>query len=297
MSQPLSVDFERILKAKEFQSLDDGSGDVVFALFLEPHEPPPGSGPPSLLDRIVSFVVENLQPSPVMTHVELVVPCRLNSSVPVSFATYIGSVSDWQSSRKNNEFYYLTNNANQWRAVPVFGKAAARLVREACDDSVGIKYSLLRYATASKMLRGLAGMMADKTRSPGHCATLTARILRRAIGDRLKHPSAWYGPATLFAELSEDLQQKQVAPETTLMSPETASAVDSVLRHSSEDLFSLSDESWMSAIRALTLKTASAETYGDSAMQKLTQKQLATALLRWSVIRHSPDDGHRMFST
>eukprot|EP00966_Prymnesium_polylepis_P227950 5274784-Prymnesium_polylepis.1 len=132
------VDFERILKAKEFQSLDDGSGDVVFAVFLEPHDPPPGSGPPSLFDRAVSFVVENMQPSPVMTHVELVVPCRPGSGTPVSFAAYIGSVSAWQSSRDNNEAYYLTNNANRWRAVPVFGKAAARLVRDACDESVGV---------------------------------------------------------------------------------------------------------------------------------------------------------------
>eukprot|EP00966_Prymnesium_polylepis_P136714 3158897-Prymnesium_polylepis.1 len=65
----LSVDLERILKVKEFQTSDDGSGDVVFTIFLEPREPAPGSSSPSLFERVVSFVVENWQPSPVMTHV------------------------------------------------------------------------------------------------------------------------------------------------------------------------------------------------------------------------------------
>eukprot|EP00966_Prymnesium_polylepis_P117425 2713991-Prymnesium_polylepis.1 len=92
------------------------------------------------------------------------------------------------------------------------------------------------------MLRGLSCLLSDKPRSPAHCATLTARVLRRAIKDRLKHPSAWYGPATLFAELREDLEQKQVTPESTMMTPATAYAVDSVLRHSNDDLLSMSDE-------------------------------------------------------
>lgn len=285
------VDLERILKAQQDQQNDDGSGDVVFALFLEPHDPPPGSDPPTILDKIVSFAVEHLQPSPVMAHVELVVPCVAGVNQPVNFATYIGSTSGWQKNRANNERYYLINNANKWRAVPVFGKGAAKAVREECNKSEGIAYSLLRYATASWAFRSFSGIVPDNTRSPAHCATLTARILRAAVGKSvLRHTSAWYGPASLYADLRDELGSKAIAPESTMMSPESAGAVDKLLRHSDDDIKHVCDTECLDAIRALTLKTAAAEAFGDSAMQTLTQKQLATALLRWSVARSKSTD-------
>lgn len=284
--QLASVDLQRILKAKETQEFEDGSGDVVFAMFLEPHNPPPGADPPSLFDKLVTFAVTSLQPSPVMAHVELVVPCVAGADQPVNFATYIGSTSGWQRDVTNNERYYLVNNANKWRAVPVFGKNAARISREICNDSEGIQYSLLRYATASWALRGLSSLVPDKKHSPAHCATLTARILRSVVGTSwLKHSSAWYGPASLYAELCGDLANKAIAPETTMLSTEQAEVVDVMLRHSDDEVKNLGDKKSLEAIRALTLKAASAEAFGDSAMKTLTQKQLATALFRWSVLR------------
>jgi|TARA_B110000858_G_scaffold135168_1_gene153745 hypothetical protein len=284
--QLASVDLKRLSKAKEGQQLEDGSGDVVFAIFLEPRDRPPGSEPPTFFDKLVTFAVTNLQPSPVMTHVELVVPCVVGADQPVNFATYIGSKSGWQRDSTNNERYYLVNNANCWRAVPVFGTNVARLCREVCDDSIGVHYSLVRYATASWAFRGLSSLVPDKRHSPAHCATLTARILRSVVGTSLlRHSSAWYGPASLYAELCSALGTRKIAPGTTLLSAEQAEVVDVLLRHSDDEVKQLGDARCLEAIRALTLKTASAEAFGDSAMKCLTQKQLATALLRWSVLR------------
>lgn len=281
-----SVELERVLKAHDNTRAEDGSGDVVFAVFLEPHDPPPGAEPPTVLDRLVTFAVSNLQPSPVMAHVELVVPCVAGADQPVNFGTYIGSTSGWQRDARNNERYYLVNTANKWRAVPVFGKNVARLARALCNESEGVQYSLLRYATASWAFRGLSALMPDKQDSPAHCATLTARILRSVVGRSwLKHPSAWYGPASLYAELCKDLGQKAIAPETTLLSEEQAQLVDVLLRHSDDEVKALGDEKCMEAIRALTLKAASAEAFGDTAIKTLAQKQLAMALFRWSVLR------------
>eukprot|EP00966_Prymnesium_polylepis_P026262 605910-Prymnesium_polylepis.2 len=281
--QLASVDLKRLLKSKEDQQLEDGSGDVVFAMFLEPHDPPPGSEPPTFFDKLVTFAVTNLQPSPVMAHVELVVPCVVGADQPVNFATYIGSTSGWQKDIGNNEKYYLVNNANRWRAVPVFGKNVASISREVCNDSEGVHYSLMRYATAAWAFRGLSSLVPDRKHSPAHCATLTARILRSVVGKSwLKHASAWYGPASLYAELCSDLGSKAIAPETTLLSAQQAEVVEVLLRHSDDEAMGLGDKRCMEAIRALTLKAASAEAFGDSAIKTLTQKQLATALLRWS---------------
>ncbi len=284
MSVLRSKGIARLLRAKQEVSTDDGSGDVVFAMFLEPHQPPPGSKP-TLADRAITFAVNTFQPSPVMCHVELVVPCLPGSQEPVNFATYIGQTSNWQQNRKNNEAYYLVNNAGKWRAVPVFGKQAARAVRKACSESVGVQYSLFRYFTASWPLRAISGMVADAPQSPAHCATLTARILRRSIVACLRHPSAWYGPSTLYAELSQDLKDQQISPKTTLMTEETTALVETILRSRDDEVKDLDDTKCLDAIRALTLKAAAAEAYGDSTAQKLSQHQLATALFRWSVLR------------
>lgn len=276
---------KKLLKAQEEHLVDDGSGDVVFAMFLEPHEPNPADGPPSVFDRLVTYVVKHLQPSPVMVHVELVVPCASGSCSPVNFATYIGCKSNWQGNTEFNRGYYLGTTANKWRAVPVFGKHAARLVREACNESVDVDYSLLRYVTAAWGVRKLAAIVPDGSREPAHCATLTARVLKKGVSGLLSHASAWYGPASLYAELCRDLRARAIVPESTSMGSDVSAHVDRLLRRRDEDVVSMTHEEYMNAIRALTLKASAAENSDDLAMIVMTQKQLANALFRWSVLR------------
>jgi len=276
---------KKLLKAQEEHVVDDGSGDVVFAMFLEPHEPSPVDGPPSFVDSLITYVVKHLQPSPVMVHVEIIVPCSERSYEPVNFATYMGCKSDWQRNTEVNRAYYLGTTANKWRAVPVFGKHAASLVREACNKSVKVEYSLFRYVTAAWGVRTLAAIVPDGSREPAHCATLTARVLKKGITGLLSHASAWYGPASLYAELCRYLGARGIVPETTAMGEEVWAHVETLLRHRDEDVVSMTHDEYMRAIRALTLKASAAESANDPAMAVMTQKQLANALFRWSILR------------
>lgn len=281
-----SADLERLLRRQKECARDDGSGDVVFAMFLEPHDPPYGLPPPSLFDRLVDFVVKNMQPSPIMTHVELFIPCAPGAGLPVHFATYIDGKSSWRASREQNRAYYLEDTAQKWLAIPVFANHAAKLARGACE--CGVKYSLFRYVTAAWGIRSLSGLVPDYPRSPAHCATLTARILR-ATGANLKHASAYYGPSSLYAELTNDIKGLSIDSESTNLDAKGLSSIETLLRADEGALSKIADQDAHAAFRILTLKVAAAHASGDSAAQRVTQKQLANALLRWSVMKNGLD--------
>jgi hypothetical protein len=70
--------------------------------------------------------------------------------------------------------------------------------------------------------------------------------------------------------------------------PEGVSAnVETLLRApmGSEAIDGIGDKGCMEAVRALTLKACHALTSSDTAAQRMTQQQLASALLRWVVFR------------
>jgi hypothetical protein len=270
---------DRILEAARLAATDDGSGDVVYALFLEP-----GQKTHSILERVLNFAIEKLQPPPAMAHVELVVPRAPGSSAPVNFATYIGDTAAWRADRRENEDFYLLQHANSWRAVPVFRAQAARLTRQRCDASEGVEYSLSRYVTSAWGFRALSHLLPSGPRAPAHCATITARLLRAGAGCALPQNDAYYGPASLYRALQAALAAQRVSPADTLLADESISAVESLLRGSDDVVRGIGDSQCVTAIRALTLKAAAAACTGEQSVQTLTQKQLATALLRWAVL-------------
>ena len=290
MATYASVAIKRLLSAQKKCELNDTSGDVVFAIFLEPHEPCPSTSPPTLFDRVVTYVVKRFQPSPVLVHVELVVPCAEASHLSMNFATYIGEQSGWQRDVEHNRSYYLETTANKWRAVPVTGKNAACLVRQSCNESSKVEYSLLRYATSAWGLRGMAWLLPDGPRAAAHCATLTARMLKQGIPGALAHCSAWYGPTTLYMELCTRAHYSTadtIEPNSTLGMVDTRadSQVDRLLRNCDEDVRRMSHADYTGAIRALTSRVYVAQKSGDDSTIVTAQKQLANALLRWSVLR------------
>ena len=276
-----STAIRRLLQAQNAAAEDDGSGDVVFAVFLEPHKVEQSG----VLDHVVNFLVGNCQPSPVLVHVELVVPCSPLSTEPVNFATYIGQRSQWQTDAKHNADYYLGTTANKWRAVPVFGAHAARLVRDACQHSTNVKYSLFRYATAAWGLRNLARFVPDGPQDAAHCATLVARCLKAGVSGILKHPSSWYGPSSLYLELCNDMRSRSVLSDTADIKKDASLQVNRLLQESDESVASMTDDAALSAIRALTVAAASSPLENPEGAT-LAQKQLANALFRWSVLRH-----------
>lgn len=281
----MSEAIRRLLSAQHEQSLDDGSGDVLFVLFLEPVDDKSVTDAPSFFERMVNYVVRHCQPSPVMVHCELVVPPAPASSQPVNFATYLGQRSGWQTDRATNAQYYGGDTANRWRALPIFGRHLARLARTACDESCDVEYSLKRYVSAAWGVRQLAALVPDGPRQPAHCATLAARVLNRAVPNFLKHSSAFYGPASLYGELVRALGDQEVVPDVTAMG-DLVPPLETLMRHSDSVVARMSEADFLAAIRALTLRVSAAAVGNDAAMQIMAQKQLANALLRWSVLRN-----------
>lgn len=271
------------------------SCDVVFALFLEPSPVPD----PRLttFERVVDTAVRTCQPSPALLHCELLVPPVPSSEgLRTQFATYIGQRSGWQTDKVDAAGYYLAENAGRWRAVPIFQGDAASKLREECDSELGVGYSLLRYATAVPPLRWLSRFVADTRRSPAHCATLAARVLRNSEVYQPVHSSAWYGPTTLFHELQHQASWQGArigAAEWSGMSTDAAESVEQLVRGimAPSTVHSIGDTKCLGAVEALTMRACNALLKGDAASQRTTQQQLAAALLRWIILRDLEPEG------
>jgi len=292
-----------LLRAKASQGEDgefDGSAalktscDVSYAIFLEPCEGTDASL--STVEWLVDEAIRKFSPSPVLAHCELVTPPIPNSSGGrVHFATYMGrGGADWQnmSSKDDGIAFYLIENGSRWRAVPVFGPNAAQKVREAAQSNLHAPYSLSMYPTSAKPFRTLSALWSDSPGHMGHCATITARVLKAAgIGSGLHHCSAWYSPSSLY----NDLVQTVAAPladgerqTLTSVTPTTCAQTIDTLLHapmSYATVRNLGDTACIDAVRALTLKVCASAEAGDDVASRIAQKQLGTALLRWVLLR------------
>lgn len=287
---------QRVLESASGSSTDDaGECDVVYALFLEPRERRDGKF--SSLECTLETAIELLQPSPALLHCELLIPpIPKDEGHRTSFATYLGRKSGWQTDKLDGCNYYLLENIERWRAVPVFRSKAAQRLRNECDNELGVEYSLARYLTALPPFRWTSKLVSDARRSPAHCATLTARVLRNSGVHKLTRPSAAYGPSTLYRELvaAATSRAASIGAESWKGVPaEVEGDLDQLLRGvlSQETVASVGDDGCNSVVRALTMRACNALLEGDVSMQRLTQKQLATALLRWSVLREDPESG------
>jgi hypothetical protein len=291
-----------LLRAKAAQGDDEMEGsaalktacDVSYAIFLEPRE---DSDPTwSVGEWLVDEAIRKFSPSPVLAHCELITPPIPNSSGGrIHFATYMGrDGADWQNMRGKEDgiSFYLIENGSRWRAVPIFGPNAAANVREAAQSNLHAPYSLAMYPTSARPLRAFCGMWNDGPGHMGHCATITARVLKSAgVGEGLQHCSAWYSPSSLY----NDLVQSVAAPladgerqTLTSVTPVTcANTIDTLLHapRSYATVRELGDTACIDAVRALTLKVCATAEAGDPVASRIAQKQLGTALLRWVLLR------------
>lgn len=261
----------------------------VYLLALEGSpNPDPSWG---LAETALDAVVQLFQPSPAISHIELFVP-QNNSFDDPNFATYIGCKAGWGKSFGGQRNFYLGRNASLWRAVPIACQDASERVRtEACAHE-GTPYSLARYAMAVPPFRALANMLPDGIGSPAHCATLTARILKRALAENApSHSSAWYGPSTLFIEMESKRateKTRQFIEDSTFSTApcstyEETRALHTFLGGADEDVAALGDAQ---AARAIGVLTERALQPGlDATARRIVQRQLATALLRDSIVR------------
>ena len=139
------------------------------------------------------------------------------------------------------------------------------------------------------------GDRGGRTQSPAHCATLTARILRKAIGACLRHPSAWYGPSILYAELSQDLRDQQISPETTLITEETTATVETMLHSRDDEVQVLDDVKCLDGgVRRQQLPEAHITPAGD---RPLSVERLAHARKGWPFSLVHRTSAKRLHST
>lgn len=263
--------------------------DVVFVLALEGGDVDPKMG---VAAQLLDAVVTGCQPAPGISHIELLFssPGDANRDVPqdMHFATYLGQTAGFGRSFGGQREFYLGHNFPNWRAVPIVAPRASPLVRAECLSHVGTPYSISRYLFSAPPLRSIASIFDDRPQRPAHCATLTARCLRRALGLPLKRPSAWYSPSTLFLEISQrkdalfagDGAGGTVGTDGT---GGTDSDPGVVLHRSDEELRALDPARIDAVVRRLASRALTPDL--DDITKRIVQKQLAAVLLRCSVVR------------
>jgi hypothetical protein len=273
------------------------SCDVSYVLFLEPREEPDPQW--TTLEWLADAVIKQFSPAPTISHCELVVPPIPNSvGGRVHFATYLGHAgADWQNQENKEEGvgFYLIENGSRWRALPVFGPNAAEELRRAANANLQAPYSISMYLTSARGMRTFARFIGDQPKHMGHCATITARVLKQAnLGAGLRHHSAWYCPSSLYSALSslvgkplsenDRANMKSVTPETC------EHTIDALLRGpmSYDTVRELGDSACIDALRALTVRVCATSADGDATTARIAQKQLASALLRWVLLRDDP---------
>ena len=263
------------------------SCDVSYVLFLEPAELDPGS---SMIEKIADVAVRRLSPDSSAVHCEILVP-PIHDSDKINFATYIGQTAQWQDAASGTDFYLIKHGA-RWRALPVFGVNASAAVRGACDDNRGSAYSLSMYLTSARLLRTFARWIGDAPRHCGHCATITARVLRAAGLGNLRRSPAWYCPGSLYTELLGSLEPLEYeacfGSSTSDATTDATNEAILTLIHAPathETVSKLGDVACEDAIRELTRRVVCGGGRHASAESIQAQRHLASALLRWSLLR------------
>jgi hypothetical protein len=286
------------VRAVERAAIDtDGMSDrrpdldgVVYLLCLEPGAQPAAGT--SAFETLLNSVIEAMQPAPSVLHAELCLP-PTSDRMDMNFATYLGSTANWGRSFGDPRAFYLGNTASSWRAVPIVAHDAARAVRDECGKHVLTPYSLARYACAVPPLRSVAGLLPDSVGAPAHCATLAARVLRRALPSvGLAHSSGWYGPASLFLDVSSESRRATAHARLHAGAQlvradgeeaEEVSAIAALLQGDDDAVRALDDAACTMALYHLTMRSLEAGL--DDVGRRIVQKQLACALLRVSVVR------------
>lgn len=268
--------------------------DAAFLLFLEPASEEV-EAKQSVPLRLLDCAIRTFQGHPKLMHVEILLPPSKSEQHLLHFATYLGSKSGWQLGHDDNVDYYLRGeNAGRWRAVPVFGVDAVARIRRECELERGVPYSLARYATSVYPFRALSGLLPAERQTPAHCATLTARILKHALGDGAPTPEAsnFYGPSSLYVATAAHAAAVSASWPVDAADPATATSVEQLLRskETAETVAAVGDAGCAASVRALTLRVCSELQGGDTVSIALAQRQLATALLRWTILRAPGED-------
>ena len=268
-----------------------------YLLFLEGTDPSPDT---PFWTRVLDSMVQGFQPEPALTHVELFIPPD-GLADDVHFSTYLGKWADWGSGFPGGGEFYLGKNQLLWRAVPIMAMdAAPRLRRELeahRETPYGSCATLYRYPFSVPPLRAAAGLLSDTPKvTPAHCASLAARCLKAGLPELgLPNPSAWYGPTTLYLEMTragrmrsyaqqrQELEHLRTLPEHEC----TVDAAETLVMGSDLQVMELDCELCTDAVEHLCDRVVRLGVGGDVAQQVEAQQVLGRALVRWSQLQRS----------
>ena len=253
-------------------------------------------------ETLVDNIVQLGQPYPAVTHVELWMGDQPGNKLEDNhFSTYLGAKRGalWTSGLTDSKKFY---SSTAWSAVPIFTVDVERRVRAECNLHCGTPYPpaalLWQYPMSIWPLRAFAGFLDDGINAPAHCAALSARILRNAIPEiQLPHPSHWYGPSSLYLELSKPermeraLAQKRPTVRSQVEDERDERLADMLTLHSDDDVVAMSATDAREAIQALSIQVlragsrkgrggASADVDQDAF--RAAQERLARAVTRYT---------------
>jgi hypothetical protein len=220
-------------------------------------------------EALVDHTVQFGQPYPAVTHVELWIGDRAaDSGEDNHFSTYLGAKKGalWTSGLTDSKKFY---SSTAWSAIPVVAADAERRMRAECNLHCGTPYppaaTLWQYPMSIWPLRGLSGFLDDRINTPAHCAALTARILRSALPEvALLQPSHWYGPSSLYLELSapERMERTLAVQRPVVRSlaeeKEEDELADILTMHSDDEVIEMSSSDARQALHALSIKVLAA---------------------------------------
>jgi len=266
-------------------------------LFLEADKPAPDF---SIGEKALDTLVQLMQPSPSITHVEMFVPATDESAADQHFSTYLGATgATWTNGYGDGLRFYLDPKGNgaSWRAVPVFGVDVAARLRAECDLHVDTPYPsfarLLNYPFSVPPLRAFAGYLDNRCGTAAHCAALSARILQSCMPElNVPNPAPWYGPSTLYLELARQGRmvayaakaRAEATVESIVDTEDAVTSLNVLLRGGDGEVRALSESSAAAGTNLACQNCVAAGVDGDLALVRTRQKELARAVLRDSWI-------------
>ena len=254
----------------------------------------------SVGESALDSLVQHMQPSPAITHVEMLIPTTDESGDEMHFSTYLGaSGAAWSTGYGDGLDFYLNpdGNGSSWRAVPVFGRDAVNRIRAECQDHLDTPYPsmarLFNYPFSVPPMRAFASYVDDTRGTAAHCAALTTRILHTCMPElNIPNAAPWYGPSTLYLEIARQGRMvsyaaKSSADATTKSHAEDEEAImalDVLLRGSNKAVMGLSEQNVRAGTNLACQNCVLAGVDADPALVRSRQKELARATLRDSWI-------------
>tara|TARA_X000001036_G_scaffold248398_1_gene231495 strand:- start:243 stop:1226 length:984 start_codon:yes stop_codon:yes gene_type:complete len=210
------------------------------------------------------------QPNPAITHCELWMADK-NEGDMNHFSTYLGAKgadgklcgAQWTDNMGSSERFYRNKS---WAAIPIYAVDAERRLRNECDMHVATPYptawTLYDYPWSVWPFRAMSGLFkSDTTHAPAHCATLSARILRKAFPEIvLRHDSHWYGPSSLYLELAtphqmeRSLQLQRQTVRSQVEQEEEDELLDGLLTSSNDELAEMDEDDARAAVSTAAVK-------------------------------------------